>query len=306
MFKPLLAPREEPMSFARYWDFISYPILGSPKLDGIRGYTEDGCVKSRTGKLLPSAQLQDMFGKFSFLDGEFHVGSACEPNVYNLTQSHVMAYSKPADNLMYSVFDYVHPEMLECCYEERLNCLKIYVDQIIRENPEMRSHISIVEQCEINSYEELIAYESKCIGDGFEGIMLRSAEGRYKQGRATIRDNIIFKLKRFADDEGVIVDILPRMHNTNEKKLDEQGNSKRSQAKEGLIETDIAGKFVVHFNGMNIEVAPGQFNHEQLTRIYADKDKYIGQLIKFRHFPYGVKDKPRFPRAVGFRDTIDI
>ena len=28
--------------------------------------------------------------------------------------------------------------------------------------------------------------------------------------------------------------------------------------------------------------------------------------VKYRSFPHGEKDKPRFPRALGFRDSIDM
>ena len=36
MFKPMLAPGEDPLSYPDYFDKLQYPLLGSPKFDGIR------------------------------------------------------------------------------------------------------------------------------------------------------------------------------------------------------------------------------------------------------------------------------
>jgi DNA ligase OB-like domain len=66
------------------------------------------------------------------------------------------------------------------------------------------------------------------------------------------------------------------------------------------------GKFIVFFNGIEIEVAPGAFTHAERKEIWDNQFKYKGEYLKFRHFAHGVKDKPRFPRAIGFRDVIDM
>jgi DNA ligase-1 len=39
--------------------------------------------------------------------------------------------------------------------------------------------------------------------------------GTYKFGRSTVRDNILLKVKRFLDDEAVVIDIEEKMHNEN-------------------------------------------------------------------------------------------
>ena len=36
IFKPMLAPGEDPLSYPDYFDKLQYPLLGSPKFDGIR------------------------------------------------------------------------------------------------------------------------------------------------------------------------------------------------------------------------------------------------------------------------------
>jgi DNA ligase-1 len=41
-------------------------------------------------------------------------------------------------------------------------------------------------------------------------------------------------------------------------------------------------------------------------RIRLWKDKPIGRIVKYKSQPVGVKDKPRFPVFLGFRDEKDL
>jgi DNA ligase 1 len=154
--------------------------------------------------------------------------------------------------------------------------------------------------------EELLRFEDRCLDADFEGIMLRDPFAPYKQGRGTWREGIIMKLKRFQDDEGIIVDFEEQVHNTNILCTDDLGYAKRSTNKEHMIPADTLGNFLVLFNDEIINVAPGQFTHIQRQNIWNNQEYYKGLILKFRHFPHGVKDKPRFPRAIGFRNPIDM
>ncbi len=62
-FKPMLAPQEDPQSCAKFFDYLSYPLLASYKLDGIRGVPIEGTVCSRTLKALRSRQVQKKYGR---------------------------------------------------------------------------------------------------------------------------------------------------------------------------------------------------------------------------------------------------
>jgi DNA ligase-1 len=66
------------------------------------------------------------------------------------------------------------------------------------------------------------------------------------------------------------------------------------------------GKFKVEFQGQIISVAPGTFSHEERRWIWDNRDQVRGKILKFRHFPHGVKELPRQPRALGFRDKMDM
>ena len=58
--------------------------------------------------------------------------------------------------------------------------------------------------------------------------------------------------------------------------------------------------------GMEIKVGPGALTLEQRTYFFQNKKEFIGQYAKFKMFPRGVKDKPRFPNFTMFRPKDDI
>jgi DNA ligase-1 len=240
-------------------------------------------------------QVQEEFTSLGQLDGELICGNPTDPDVYNRTQSHVMSYDKPGE-IRYYVFDYLRD--LNKPYEERYNDLEVICDRL-------PSEYRFVKHEWVNDYDSLIKYETDVLSQGYEGIILRNPRSHYKQGRATYLENIIYKLKRFQEEEGVIVDFEQRMHNTNVQTVDAQGYSERSSSKAGLVPTNMVGKFIVKYDDWLLEVAPGSFTHSELESIWRDREAYIGKLLKFRFMLYGMKDKPRFSRAVGFRTEDD-
>ena len=299
MFKPMLAPGEDPLSYPDYFDKLQYPLLGSPKFDGIRCIIKSNKAMSRSFKMLPSAQVQEEFVLQNHLDGEIIAGNATDFDVYNRTQSYVMSENKPGD-LSYYVFDYCHPDWLDKPFYERLS----YAKGILPNTPDNKYYM--IEHYDIENYQDLVEYENKCLEAGFEGIMLRDPVGRYKMGRGTFREGLIYKLKRFKDAEGKVIGFQEQMDNYNIKEKDELGYSKRSSSKEGLVPANTLGRFIIDFNGMELDIAPGNFNHLERKEIWSNQDEFLGKLLKFRYFNHGIKDKPRFPRAIGFRNLMDL
>jgi DNA ligase-1 len=296
MFKPMLAPGEDPLSYPDYFKKLKYPLLCSPKYDGIRCIVKSGRAMSRSFKMLPSNQVQNEFTDINYLDGELIEGLPTDFDVYNRTQSYVMSENKTG-NLNYYVFDYTADDYLERPFYQRLEKLEALTLPI---------STKFVEHEYIDNYEQLIVYEEKCLSDGFEGIMMRNPLGYYKCGRGTFNEGLIYKLKRFKDAEGIILDILPMMINNNTLEKDELGYAKRSTSKDGMTIGNIAGRFVVHFEGQEIDVAPGSFNHIERRELLESRNDFIGKHLKFRYFAHGIKDKPRFPRALGLRSLLDL
>ena len=134
MFRPMLAPSNDPLKYEEYFDELKFPLLVSPKYDGIRAIVKNGQVRSRTFKLIPSLQVQEDFGYLEHFDGELIEGKHDE-NVYNRTQSHVMSEDKPGD-VSYHIFDYTPDELLEFPYHERLKQLKFEIRSRFAVTPE--------------------------------------------------------------------------------------------------------------------------------------------------------------------------
>jgi DNA ligase-1 len=299
MFKPMLAPSESPLKVPDFFKLLQYPLMVSPKLDGIRGITKNGIMKSRKFIDIPSLQAQTEFTLVDHFDGELLEGNWTDHNVYNRSQSHVMSDDKPGD-LSYHVFDYVHDDWLNKPFFQRLEEL----DRVFKQQP--LPNYYIVPQRECENEEELLAAEEEFLLEGYEGAIAKSPVGAYKCGRGTFLQGLIYKIKREVDDEGIIVGFVERVINNNQQTRDELGNAKRSHHKANKELAGNLGKFLVEFNGEQINVAPGKFDHEQLQEILYNQEKYLGKYLKFRHFPHGAKDKPRQARALGFRSLMDM
>lgn len=297
--RPLLAPSQVPSNYPQYWNKLQYPLLGSPKYDGIRGISDGIRMKSRTWKDIPSLQVQHMFGaSIPWSDGELIEGIPTDFDVYNRTQSFVMSEDKFSEDMRYYVFDYPHPDLREKMYYERLQEL----EKLVRGY----NHITLVEQKILGNYEEVLAFENEQLDLGYEGIMLRTPTGRYKNNRATINEGIIYKLKRFEDAEGEVVGFVERQVNNNKQVRDERGYAKRSSHQANKQAAGTLGKFKVNFNGEIINVGPGKFTHAELQEIWDNQDYFLSRLLKFKYFAHGVKDAPRHARALGWRDRIDL
>ena len=80
-FKPMLAASATNEEIEKF----TFPLMASPKLDGIRAIVLDGVVMSRSLKPIRNKKVQELFGKpeFNGLDGELILGSPTDPNCFN-------------------------------------------------------------------------------------------------------------------------------------------------------------------------------------------------------------------------------
>ena len=46
--------------------------------------------------------------------------------------------------------------------------------------------------------------------------------------------------------------------------------------------------------------------HDERETLWKEKVDRIGSVLTFKFFRYGIKDKPRFPRFVGWRSGLDL
>jgi len=294
MFKPLLACNVDLTK-------LRYPVYASPKLDGIRCIVIDGKPMSRSMKIIPNRYIQEQFTKYSDilegLDGELIVGSPTAKNVYNASVSGVMSQDGEPE-FTFHVFDRVSKP--DDSFEYRL----ISVESMIMSYPEF---VKLVKQIRITNEQELNAFESEVLSQGYEGCMLRDPNGRYKQGRSTVNEGILLKLKRFDDSEATIVGFDERLHNGNEAKINELGHTERSSHKENMIGRGDLGALVVKCNKYPEEFRIGTgFDDATRALIWASRDEWLGKLIKFKHQLCGELNAPRFPVYINVRHEDDL
>jgi DNA ligase-1 len=292
-FKPLLAYTVEDTSK------LEYPLLASVKLDGIRAVVIDGVVYSRSMKPIRSKTVQKLFGRSELngLDGELLYGDWNAPNVFNLTTQACMSTDlKPEfdeGKITFAVFDKIDEDgpyfmrsikAAELCHFD--------------------SQTEFVTQLKVESEKELLEFEQEALDDGYEGVMVRSLNGRYKQGRSTAKEGLIGKIKRFEDAEAVVIGFEEKMTNTNEKKTNELGYSERSTSKDGMVGANTLGALICECEGIRFTCGSG-LDDSLRNEIWQNRDKYLGKLITFKHFAVGRKDSFRFPIFKGFRDVDD-
>lgn len=267
------------------------PLYGSVKLDGIRALGLDGILKARSLKPIPNKFIQEELAKQGVdkLDGELIVGAPNAEDVYRSTFSGVMSIEGTPEFMFY-VFDY----LIEAPYRERLTKLV------------SSGRVKVLEQVQLASLDEIYAYETKNLEAGYEGIMLRRPNAPYKFGRATAKSMDLMKVKREEDAEAEVVEIYPAYENMNEAYTNELGHTDRTTHAENKVAKDMVGGFVLQKDGTTFKCSAGKFTHDERGQIWQNRTSYIGKLLKYRSFAYGVLNAPRFPRALGWRDERDM
>ena len=295
--KPMLAASLE------NFDSVKFPVYVTPKLDGIRCLKIDGNIVSRTFKPIRNTELaaaiKDLLPDDS--DGELIMGGT-----FQNTTSMVMSADKTIGNekAYFYWFDYVLDDHKKP-YLERMNDMKKFVEdhpEILTDSP-----VKIVPliPTEINTVEELVQYESEVLEQGFEGVMLRTSHGPYKFGRSTLKEGSLVKMKKFDDDEAIVIGFSELSKNINDKTMNELGDMKRSSHKEGKIGQDTLGSFIVVWRETEFSIGSG-FTAEQRKEFWDQRNNLIGKLVKFKYFATGMKDAPRFPIFLGFRSEDDM
>lgn len=292
-FRPMLATACEDIST------IKYPVLASLKLDGIRCVVLKGVVYSRTMKPIPSKMVQELFGKpeYEGFDGELIYGDVYDEKVFNLSTSFCMSKGVPTGLNPLEIRFYVFDLVGEQGHIDRLHSLS---------EKQLGRNVVLHLPTTVQSSEQLTEFEEDVLSKGGEGVMVRSLNGPYKQGRSTSKEGYLLKIKRFVDEEATIIEFDEKMHNTNEAKVDALGYTDRSTSKEGMVGADTLGALVVQSEKWGeFRIGTG-FDDALRKEIWENKDKYLGELVKFKYFATGVVEKPRFPVYLGIRDKIDV
>ena len=292
MFKPMLAATMEDEVQLRY------PLLASYKLDGFRCILKDGAARMRSLKPVRNQFIQNELASLwnSDLDGEIIVGSPCDGNVLNRTQSGVTASFEEPDFKLY-VFDCAR--FPDAPYYERLELAT-----------ELAKHprVEVLNQTLVNSADELRLFEERALGLGYEGIMARCPKAGYKYGRATPNENALWKIKRFTDGEAVVATVLEGSTNNNPATINARGETERATIQANMIPNKQVGTLVCKdcITGEVYNVAPGRMTVGWRQYYWAHPEDLIGKIVKHKSFDYGSLNTARFKTFQALRDAADM
>jgi len=284
--KPMLAAKVDNIAQ------LHFPLYASPKIDGIRCIVINGQALSRTLKPIPNHHIRSLLqlhkDQLEGFDGELKAGSTFQD-----VSSSVMSHDG-VPSFIYCIFDHISSGSFASRY-------------LAKPFPDL-TFTSRVPQILIETTTHLEELESEYILQGYEGVMLRRADGydQYKYGRSTFNEGYLLKLKRFEDDEATVVAFTEQFHNSNKLEQDERGYAKRSSQQEGMVPVDTLGALIVESPTFGLFHIGTGFTASDRATIWNNRSKYKGRLVKFKYQKCGTKDKPRIPVFLGFRDIIDI
>lgn len=319
-FRPMLAGAIKQDSD---FDKLNYPVIASPKLDGIRTliHPQHGAV-TRSLKPIPNRHTREYINALmsavplmSGLDGELMAGRQInwtDDDVFNKTTRAVMSHAGEP-KLVYWLFDSFYapdePYLIRNGMIPRLILPEI--DKLQDSNPDVL--FMRVESFQCCNKQEVLDYEKRCLERGFEGVMLRDPNKGYKFGRSAITktQQHLIKLKRFVgegdaeDAEATIVGFKELAHNENKSTRDAFGLSERSSSKTGLVAGETLGALVVRaingtFKGVQFKIGTG-FDQSLRASIWENRDYHLGRTITFKYQACGSIDAPRFPVFLRFR-----
>lgn len=318
--KPLLAATIESPEDLK---LVKFPVYVSPKIDGFRGMTNSlGEPHTRKGEPFKNPDFNAAMKVFKQpnLDFEIGIGPAVKnKKFFTLTSGWLRSEDEGVPVPDYPnkvhdqtpvtlyIFDKIIPGMTfdERWQKNRTPSEGFYNLKI--SSGYLTIEVKWVPQILIHTIEEFWEWEQKFYDAGWEGIMIRGslARGQYKHGRSTMNSQELMKYKRFKDEEATITGFEEQETNTNEKKVDALGHSKRSSAKAGKVPNGHAGKLIVSCPSFKepVKIGTGLGLTKALRKhMWENQDQYIGRTITFWHQPGSDYVKARFPSFKGFRD----
>lgn len=317
------------------------PLYATPKIDGIRFYVQDGVVWSRSNKPIRNVHIQRFIPLLlpSGCDGEFLVGESSAEDHFQQTSSVVMSDDKPINGLHTFVFDRLDPSILHVPkYSSRIAALlqwrkdhaQIFLagrfvchtsmDVSTWQEYDINStngailynlhqNITVLRPVALRKPADIDTYLTRCLSQGYEGIMLRRPDGGYKFGRATSKQAWLLKHKPLEDSEAIVIGFEELMRNENEAFKNEVGHTKRSTSIAGKIPGGTLGSFQVHLQSdpsVAFSIGGGiGLDTELRQQVWNNRPDYVGRIIKFSYLKCGTKTLPRQPKFLGFRDQDD-
>lgn len=310
MWKPMLAPNDKVNL-----EVINYPILASTKLDGYRCIFYKGQIVTRSLKAVQNKQLKEKFEilrKYSeennlIIDGEIYSNKITfqELNKFFMSEDlesvrSIKRYGEILtipDHVKFYAFDCIQNDNLLMGFSERLKNLDIGMLKF-------KDIVEVVKHEPVNSKEDIDNLFERVLEQGYEGLILRDIEGKYKCGRGTLKEGLIYKVKPFVTTDSKILDIVQatEVDPNAEKKINQLGRSETSKKVGDRLLIEKASAFLVDYKGQELKVVIAMTDIEK-KEIWKNKENYIGKIVEYKFMEVGMKEGglPRHPTSIRVR-----
>lgn len=255
---------------------IVFPCFVQPKLDGVRCVAVAGKgLFSRNGKAFPQlAHIKaeaDALPAGTILDGELYSDSLTFQEIVGLVKKQKLTASDlvKIPKIHLAVYDLIVTDVGNAERNQR-------VAELLKGCTHLR-HV-ITEEC--NTKEDLVGFHTRYVAEGYEGLMLRNREAKYRVG---VRSVDLQKYKEFEDAEYKVVGFK------------EGDGVEKGCVVWVCVTTNTKGgrqEFAVRPRG----------THEERQALFLEGAKYVGKMLNVRFQELTTDGIPRFPVGITFRD----
>ena len=287
-------------------NLIRFPVVCLVKIDGVNGGNLSDKFTARTLKPFKNSVVSDVFSHplLAGFNGELAVGSLTDGATCRRTSSVVNSYSWNSSGEVPTLypFDYVTEQTQKFSFTDRYHLLRGLIDKLPPELAQFVKPLPSVKLCK--TLEEVLAFHEMVISLGYEGTILRWHLAPHKNGRSTVKEGYLLRLKDQETDEAIVLSLVEAEENQNIAQINELGETFRTSHKENKVGKGMVGSFICLWNGMEIDVSAGQLKHDARREIW-ETGGWIGRTIQFRYLKYGMLNKPRHPRYVAPREDLN-
>ncbi len=273
--KPMLAQRIDKVKDVDYANsFIQKKYDGHrcliTKQDGkIIAYSRNGKIIDTIGHITDSLEIDEGV----VLDGELY----CHGYPLNAITSWIKRKQDNTSRLVYICYDII----LDYCYDKRLDTLQ----DIYSLNLHLIQSFYIATTYTNIREDEIPGCLDECIGDGYEGLILRQPDYVYEPGK---RSKGLIKIKKFLEDDFKVIDIKQSSEGWAILRCCFNDTDQTCNEDQKIREFDVS--------------APGGFATKY--EIWENKEKYIGRLVNVKYAnltSYGI---PFHPVATRFIEKL--
>ena len=254
---------------------IKTPFYVQPKLDGVRMSINKGEIISRTGKpYVGFEHIKKAVKKLKLPDTIHLDGELFTFDLDFETLCSVCRKSKVIDErqemMKFFIFDFFDTARPDMTFEDRYA-------EISKMSSKFDENIVLVNSTKWDDFEKIDDYHNIIVKNGFEGIMLRNKDGKYKPNHRSID---LQKYKTFQDSEYEIVGCSEAV-----------GNDKGT-----VIFSCLEPK-----SGTTFSVRP-KGSREQRKEWFDNFEKYKGKMLTVKYQNLSADGIPRFPVGRSIRD----